>query len=355
MQLQSTIRLGVHGFFKALAPLFLDANLALSCNFYVARFPRRLTVSNCISRRARSCLPIHMKQADRPVQDGSDEKLRERSDLEDGSIRGSRVIYRVASWNVQSPRARKAEAWQTRRSKVLKQLISANADIVALQEALPRHPEDSLDSALEEFGYSPVHRTPTDEGIEPPVMYIRKSAFEIVWEDCHKRTVGVVLRPRNSPDKLISVLNVHLMGDPQQGDIRILQLRKPLRRIGTQMGPQYAKAHTFIVGDFNEAPGEGVLYDLLTTGSPPDGREMPSRVKAWEPWTFVDAYSALLGGDALATWPLPVPFRRIDFLLVPCGVTCLGVRKPSIRDTLAGFNSPSDHLLITADFVLDST
>ena len=43
------------------------------------------------------------------------------------------------------------------------------------------------------LGYTALHRSPDVDGIEPPVLYVRRSTFNVVWAVGRQRTVEAIL------------------------------------------------------------------------------------------------------------------------------------------------------------------
>lgn len=233
--------------------------------------------------------------------------------------------------------------WEERRLRILDCLQGMDADILALQEALPRDLDDSLDKDLNAMGFQALHRSEDVDGIEPPVLYVHTASFRVVWDDCHQRTVGAVLCPRTFHGPPICVLNVHLVGSPDQGEARKGQIRKALQRAKNEF-PNFAhddcSIPCILLGDFNEGPDDGALYQLLTQ----DGLEVSG-----ETWHFADAYDTALGSKAPPTCECPSPTRRIDFIFTTDEIKCVGVPAPLVCED---DDYPSDHLLIAADLRL---
>jgi len=265
--------------------------------------------------------------------------------------RPPKTAFRLASWNIMSPRH---GSWDQRRDALIQRLETLDADVLALQEASPRNPFLSLDDDLTSLGYS-VHRREAADGIEPPALYVRKSTFDVAWAGCHKRTVEAVLRPRTFSGADLGIINVHLMGAISKYKERAFQVRKALRRLRANLDADEKGGPSSLVvcGDFNEAPGEGPLHRLLTAGALLPGMsssEIPGGPGFWDQLQLHDAY-AEVGADGVLSWPAQAPKRRIDYILLSTNLQCIGL--PTCSD-LDRTNYPSDHVLIAADVGLRS-
>lgn len=256
------------------------------------------------------------------------------------------TAFRLASWNIMNARQ---GSWDQRRGALLQRLQKLDADVLALQEASPRHPFPSLDNDLRALGYS-AHRREAADGIEPPALYVRESSFQVVWAGCHKRTVEAVLRPRTFSGADLGIINVHLMGALGKFKERAFQVRKALRRLRAQLDldDKDNPSNLVVCGDFNEGPDEGPLHRLLTSGAPLQGMsasEIPGGLGFLDQLQLIDAY-AEAGADGVLSWPAQAPKRRIDYILLSANLECIGL--PTCSD-LDRVDYPSDHVLLAVD------
>ncbi|MCB9766006.1 MAG: endonuclease/exonuclease/phosphatase family protein [Alphaproteobacteria bacterium] len=158
-----------------------------------------------------------------------------------------------------------ARSWSHRRALLARQILGTGADVVCLQEA--RAESFDADFAfLTEAGYAAeIHR----KSMLRPATFWRTGAWEGVYTRHTDKVLGVILRARGKPERVLGVLNVHLTAgpDPQRRFRQVFdaldQLRKDLKRHG--VAPE--DAAVVVCGDFNAGPAGSATQHLLAGGT----------------------------------------------------------------------------------------
>lgn len=261
---------------------------------------------------------------------------------------------RVMSFNIRFDNpADGDDAWPNRRGKVASMIRFHGADLVGLQEALPRQIAE-LTADLPQLGWFGVGRSAERDGEHCAVLF-RRDRVELVeqgtfwlsetpelagsrsWDAARPRIVTWGrLRERRS-GRSFHLFNTHFdhVGVEARRESALLLLRR-LAAIAGPDGP------VVVTGDLNAAP-DSEPYRILT-GPRPSG----------EGAALVDALtgSACPHHGPTSSWngfQAIVPGRRIDFVLVGGGVA---VRQHGIlSDTFDG-RFPSDHLPVLAEITV---
>ena len=158
-----------------------------------------------------------------------------------------------------------ARTWAHRQALLSTRLLGEMADIVCIQEASGDSFQADF-SFMRQAGYSAViHRKYRLR----PATFWREDAFSCIHERHRDKVLITVLRSRHAPEKVVSVLNCHLIAapDPARRFRQIFdaldQLRKDLNRLSIPL----AEAAVVVCGDFNAAPGGSATHHLLSGGT----------------------------------------------------------------------------------------
>lgn len=135
-------------------------------------------------------------------------------------------------------------AWETRCSRILREVLVSDADVLCFQEVDIKN-EASLRVPLEEAGYAGLLQK-KDDAKHPTV----NATF---WKTCRLNVVSEVHRSRvfttifvDEQGRLLAVANCHLEGHPRESVARVKQLQSTLKQL------QQLRHHgVIIVGDFN--------------------------------------------------------------------------------------------------------
>lgn len=254
--------------------------------------------------------------------------------------------WRLATWNLRLNVASDGpDAWPLRRAQVLALIRYHGWDVFGTQEGLPEQIADL--ETLEEFERVGVGRDDGAQRGEHAAIFIRRARFEVLrsgtfwlsetpekpskgWDGrcCHRIATWVALRDRQAPQSPpFYVFNTHF---DHEG---VVARRESAKLLLARRASLAGDAPSFVIGDFNAAPGSEPVQILLrelldaraTTRTPPYGPE----------GTFngfrIDA-------------PLPAA-ERIDHILHTRGIEVL--KWGALTDSRQG-RFPSDHLPVEA-------
>ncbi|MCB9760989.1 MAG: endonuclease/exonuclease/phosphatase family protein [Alphaproteobacteria bacterium] len=207
----------------------------------------------------------------------------------------------VAKWyDAGTPEA--ARTWPHRQALLAAKLSGADADVVCLQETRAA-------SLAEDFGFlmdagyeAAIHRK---YHLRPATLW-RASAWGCVHTRHTDRVLGVVLRARGQPDRVLGVLNVHLTAgpDPRRRFRQVFDALEALGKDLQRLGVAPERAAVVVCGDFNAAP-EGSATQHLLAGGTVDAafreprwpeRALSSRPRRHGFSPFAEVYLQALGG-----------------------------------------------------------
>lgn len=193
--------------------------------------------------------------------------------------------------------------WSHRKALLHEQLLSAQADIICLQEASePTFEEDF--AALREAGYDCVlHKKYRFRN----ATFWHRERFTLTSEHHKDRTLVTTLR-HNTSGRHVHIVNAHLSGGPaperrfRQAFDALDQCRKDANKLGLAT----EDAATILCGDLNSYPGDTALEHLLQGQTlTPEYREpyypdtpITSKHRAQPFGPFTDVYLSAYGDES---------------------------------------------------------
>jgi mRNA deadenylase 3'-5' endonuclease subunit Ccr4 len=199
--------------------------------------------------------------------------------------------------------------WSYRRQRLLREILSYDADVVCLQEVESKQFEDFFKPEMARAGYDGIYqaksraRTMADWGkVDGCPLFFKTSKFTMIEHsfieyqqvamtkhrefdndpDCLQRMIRrdnvaviAVLRLKGVADSEppIVVVNTHIHWDPSMCDVKLMQVAFLSSHIEslvstTSADAKYPGSPTVICGDFNMEPSSGG-FELLANGSIP--------------------------------------------------------------------------------------
>lgn len=230
--------------------------------------------------------------------------------------------------------------WSQRQKHVLSTVLSANADVVCLQEmgleaardGDPQMPEWT--KCWEEAGYKCILQDDKKRSkgqLTANATLFKSDRFELVDAKHQSRSLILWLQKGTV---LYAICNVHLEGNPEKHKERYNQLQSTLKHV---TGHTKA-AHVIIAGDFNSDIA-GLLADLVGEGTPHN---------------LQDVFPACDGPSLGAvTWAEPEKTASVDHVLLDSTLRVVRRRyvldgdeeyQEVLRTGLPSGEHPSDHL-----------
>ena len=250
--------------------------------------------------------------------------------------------FRVMTYNIRLNLASDGpNAWPHRREAVASIARFHEADLLALQEAMPEQLVD-LDARLPGFARFGSGRDAGGDG-EHCAVYYRTSRFELLsddtswlsptpdvagskgWDAAYPRIVTHGRLRDRLTGRVFDVLNTHL------DHVGVTARRESARMIADRLAA--VRGPVVVTGDFNDVP-QSEPYAILAGAGLRDAMsssEMPHH----GPSSTWNAFKAI------------VPARRIDFIFVRGGIDVL--RHGVIGEILEDGRFPSDHLPVLAE------
>lgn len=254
--------------------------------------------------------------------------------------------WRLATWNLRLNVASDGpDAWPLRRAHVLALIRHHGWDVFGTQEGLPEQIADL--ETLEGFERIGVGRDDGAQRGEHAAIFVRRARFEVLrsgtfwlsetpeqpskgWDGrcCHRIATWVALRDRRTPSSApFFVFNTHF---DHEG---IVARRESARLLLARRASIAGDAASFVIGDFNSAPGSEPVQILL--------RELQdARTTSLTPPYGPDGTFNGFRIDA----PLPAA-ERIDHIFHTRGIDVL--TWAALTDSRQG-RFPSDHLPVQA-------
>ena len=253
---------------------------------------------------------------------------------------------KLATWNVNSLRARKAH--------LLRWLAEADVDAVCLQEL--KHVDKHFPLAeLADAGYPHCawDGQPTYNGVaivsRLPLSDVQKGMADDEV-DPQKRVIAATIDG-------VRVYGLYIPNGQRVGSDKFRYKLRWLDRFYAELGRQDPSQPIAVVGDFNIAPDDSDVWDpFRLDGTLLCHPEERRRLQAWLDWGLFDAYRELHRFGTEFTW---WDYRqlgwernhgiRIDHVLLsaPLRETLTDVR---VDKHVRGWDTPSDHAPVVATF-----
>lgn len=278
---------------------------------------------------------------------------------------------KVPSWGgfTEVPLPESSLAWEWRKWRLLEVIREHAADIVALQEC--DHFPDHFKPWMSAMGYDGVFSPKPDSTCisfgyysDGCALFFRADAFEQLSFETSRCLLISRLRHRATGDVFL-VATTHLKaktGQPNE-DRRAKQVQSLLGNI-SDMRRQTSIDHVLVVGDFNTDP-----FDVSQHHSQQGhkARAVPTMREHNDP-VLLSAYplpesedeAAHGGHSTVTTWKRrgeDETRHQIDYIWHSASLRCVSTLDPPLStdvvdSRLPGFNYPSDHFAIVANFAL---
>jgi endonuclease/exonuclease/phosphatase family metal-dependent hydrolase len=254
--------------------------------------------------------------------------------------------FRVMTYNIRLNLASDGpDAWPHRKDAVAQLVLTHNADLLGVQEALPEQLSD-LDAGLPGFSRFGAGRNAQRSGEHTAIFY-RASRFELIEEDTFwlSETPAVAgskswdaayeriatwgrLRDRGS-GTILYVFNTHF------DHIGVIARRESARLLTAEINRIAGRSLVILMGDFNDVAASDAYTTIVRDGF--QDSMTVSKVPARGPDSTWNAFRAI------------EPGRRIDFIFVRGSITVL--KHETVNTTREDGRFPSDHLPVVAEVV----
>ncbi|MCB9794665.1 MAG: endonuclease/exonuclease/phosphatase family protein [Alphaproteobacteria bacterium] len=199
-------------------------------------------------------------------------------------------------------------AWPWRRRLLSEQLLGADAGLICLQEARP----DTFASDfafLTEAGYAGLLH---GKSMLRPATFWRDADWEHLQTRETDKVLGLILRARAAPQRVLGLLNGHLTAapDPRRRFRQVFDALDRMRKDLQALGVAPERAALVFCGDFNARPegsatqallsGEAVGPDFREPGHPSVSVSSKARRHGFAP--MQDAYLEALGAAPVTLW-----------------------------------------------------
>ncbi|KAH7299528.1 hypothetical protein KP509_24G016600 [Ceratopteris richardii] len=193
----------------------------------------------------------------------------------DNAIQHSRELY----WHIPSF----IMDWSYRKKRILLELGLWSADVICLQE-VDRF--DELQSDLVQQGYEGVYKGRTGGSNDGCAIFWRNKKFSLLQEESiefqdldlrhniaqlcvlqikqEQGTVGDKRPKGTTKEKLVVICNIHVLFNPNRGDIKLGQVRHLLEKAHA-LSLEWGGIPVILAGDFNSVP-HSPLYRFLKDG-----------------------------------------------------------------------------------------
>ncbi|KAJ6793421.1 carbon catabolite repressor protein 4-like protein 5 isoform X2 [Iris pallida] len=175
--------------------------------------------------------------------------------------------------------------WDHRKRRIRKELNRYNPSIICFQE-VDRF--DDLTDLLRKDGYVGVHKARTGDASDGCAIFWKEEQFALLHQEdieyrkyglrdnvaqlcmlktCHNYSTVSTSKDANSevaeftPSQTLLVGNIHVLFNPNRGDVKLGQIRLLLDKAFT-MSQQWGNSPVVICGDFNSTPQSAVHHFL---------------------------------------------------------------------------------------------
>ncbi|XP_077230051.1 carbon catabolite repressor protein 4 homolog 3-like isoform X2 [Tasmannia lanceolata] len=207
--------------------------------------------------------------------------------------------------------------WETRRKLICRELSGLNPDIVCLQE-VDRY--DDLLSSMRNKGYIGSFKRRTGEAMDGCAIFWKENLFCLLeGESIEFKGFGLrdnvaqlfVFEMNKGDSRRLLVGNIHVLFNPNRGDIKLGQIRLLLSKAHT-LSKKWGSIPIVLVGDFNSTP-QSAIYEFLSSSKlnitlhdkrhlsgqsscrPAQFVGMPRQM--WKPYIFRDRFSTCTWTD----------------------------------------------------------
>ena len=196
--------------------------------------------------------------------------------MEDGKPQANKHYSHVAVHDL---------TWSMRCSRILAEIILADADVICLQEVEPDAFERDFLPALSAVGYDGKIQK-NDHCVGVATLWHRDK-FHCVWETHRSRSLVTVLQEQAEGARTAAVVNVHLQGHARETLARVKQLSSSLRSLSNH-GPDHNAL--VIAGDFNCSPKSAcsayLQFGAVIPGVTEHGQEVTAEVTRVQPHSY---------------------------------------------------------------------
>lgn len=298
--------------------------------------------------------------------------------------------------------------WPYRRTNLLRELLSYDADIMCLQEVQSTHFTDFFAPKLAEAGYTAIFKRKTSEmytreayAIDGCATFFRKDKFALVKKyEVEFNKAALSLAESMTPEKknpalsrllkdnvaliavlealdppqipspnmdgqngvdgspgpvvprrqLVCVANTHIHSNPELSDVKLWQVHTLLK--GLEKIAASADIPMLVAGDFNATPGSA-SHNLLVRGAvPPNAVELANdplgilspSTKLCHHLPLASAYASVANGEPSADPALVRLRRRLD----------PATGEPKFTSITRDFKGSLDYILYSTDFLAPS-
>lgn len=232
-----------------------------------------------------------------PSQDHGDPRATDLSLLSWNILGQQLADYDYSFYSGMKPK-QEPENWDLRFDKIFREIISADADIVCLQEVFFPEFEEDIFPAMRSAGYDGVLQTNKEDAHAVATFW---KSNRLLLEECssRSRTMTTILKDKVFGNNCLALVNCHLEGHPLKSVARITQLSHALN----EAHAKYSHHGLVLCGDFNCELHSSACGAYLTLGScPSEGvrewrRPVPKRVVDVEGHNYklLSAYPTELG------------------------------------------------------------
>ncbi|OQR84962.1 hypothetical protein ACHHYP_12517 [Achlya hypogyna] len=169
--------------------------------------------------------------------------------------------------------------WGFRQTRLLREMLTWQADVLCLQEV--DHFHDYFEGALAEHGYVGYYQQRTgDTTFDGCAIFVKSSTFEVVEQVgieykvpgdpiLDRDNVALALALRATADaSTIVVATTHILFNPRRGDVKVAQCKMLLERLESLQAAHCpdGAGRVLLCGDFNFTPCSP-LYELFASGT----------------------------------------------------------------------------------------
>ncbi|XP_057422298.1 carbon catabolite repressor protein 4 homolog 3 [Lotus japonicus] len=159
--------------------------------------------------------------------------------------------------------------WDRRKTVICHELFGWNPDIICLQE-VDKYLE--LSNILVKAGYTGYYKRRTGDSVDGCAMFWKADKFRLLdGESIQFKDIGLrdnvaqllVFEMCESDSRRLLVGNIHVLYNPNRGDVKLGQIRFLLSRAHT-LSEKWGNAPVVLAGDFNCTPQSGI-YKFLSS------------------------------------------------------------------------------------------
>ncbi|CAL0313849.1 unnamed protein product [Lupinus luteus] len=236
--------------------------------------------SSSSSSSSRSCTRRWFNSVRRRNSDNSSEILRHWIEAPNQS-HASPERFTVASYNILADRNAKQHSdlylnvpsryisWDRRKTLISNELFGWDPDILCLQE-VDKYVE--LSDILVKAGYTGTYKRRTGDTADGCAMFWKADKFRLLEEEgiqfkdfglCDNVAQLLVFEMCESESRRVIVGNIHVLYNPNRGEVKLGQIRFLLSRAGA-LSEKWGSAPIVLAGDFNITPQSGI-YKFLSS------------------------------------------------------------------------------------------